>query len=59
VPGGDATMSTADSQTDAARRREDVTSAGETASVVNYEAAIFAVEQAPQSGSSSTCRARA
>ena len=35
------------SEPDAARLREEVTEAGETASVENYEVAIFAVEQTP------------
>ena len=35
------------SEADAARIRADVMSAGETASVENYEVAIFAVEQTP------------
>ncbi len=35
------------SEAEAARLRADVTSAGETASVENYEVAIFAVEQTP------------
>jgi heme-degrading monooxygenase HmoA len=38
------------SEADAARIRADVTSAGETASVENYEVAIFAVEQTPPMG---------
>ena len=35
------------SEPDAARLRDEVTGAGETASVENYEVAIFAVEQTP------------
>jgi hypothetical protein len=35
------------SEPDAARLREEVTGAGETASVANYEVALFAVEQTP------------
>ena len=35
------------SEAAAARLREEVTSAGETASVNNYEVALFAVEQTP------------
>jgi hypothetical protein len=38
------------SEADAARIRADVMSAGETASVENYEVAIFAVEQTPPIG---------
>jgi heme-degrading monooxygenase HmoA len=38
------------SEADAARVRADVMSAGETASVENYEVAIFAVEQTPPMG---------
>jgi hypothetical protein len=35
------------SEPDAARLREEVTGAGETASAASYEVALFAVEQAP------------
>ena len=35
------------SETEAARLRDEVTSAGETASVARYEVAIFAFEQTP------------
>jgi hypothetical protein len=35
------------SEPDAARLRDEVTGTGETASVENYEVAIFAVEQTP------------